>query len=523
MKIKRFLLPSLIGIISTIATLLSLLVRFGFNIEEITSTKYIWFKVVLNIAIVLVAVYLSDLYKWTVIRNKKEYLFKLFQSFVISIIIYALIYAMFPELTTGRGIFAITISILFLLLLFLPNFYRFLMRVGAFTEKIIILGTGKIAETIAKEILNKEELGYKLIGMVSPVEEEKMILHGNIKIKSSDPKSNQLFEVPLLGGYKDIQEGVKRLGVEQIVIALEERRVPSERRKGERRKGERRRVNIPLSYLNLPEDRRRRCDLAPFDRRGKDRRIGERRSEKGMMDRGSYMMELLKLKVSGVRVIEGARFFENLSGKVFIDFLTPSWFLFNEGFEINKISLFIKDIFEKVFSIAVLVLLSPIFVLTAIAILIESGPPLFYVQVRCGKNGIPFRLIKFRSMSSDVHDGAGDEEGRVTLVGRVIRRYRIDEIPQLLNIIKGDMSLVGPRPEQPHFIEKFRRDIPFYDLRFMVKPGMTGWAQVMYPSAKAEDAKEKLQYDLFYIKNFNIFNDFIIIVETLKVLFLGRR
>jgi sugar transferase (PEP-CTERM system associated) len=232
--------------------------------------------------------------------------------------------------------------------------------------------------------------------------------------------------------------------------------------------------------------------------------------------------------MAGVRVEDATTTYERVTGKILIDDLRPSWLIFSEGFRVSRPVRWIKRTIDLIFSLALALLSFPFMVLTAIAVAIESGRPVLYCQERVGENGKTFTLCKFRSMRLDAEKGgtpmwatAGDT--RVTRVGRIIRATRLDELPQLWNVLKGDMSFVGPRPERPYFVAELAKDIPFYQQRHAVKPGLTGWAQVKYRyGSSLEDAMEKLRYDLYYIKHLSIFFDLTIVFDTVKVVLFRK-
>jgi sugar transferase (PEP-CTERM system associated) len=211
-----------------------------------------------------------------------------------------------------------------------------------------------------------------------------------------------------------------------------------------------------------------------------------------------------------------------------VDSLKASWLIYGEGFHQDWFRTAVKRAFDIVVSLVLLVLALPVLAVTAAAILLESGTPVLYRQERVGRGGISFTLLKFRSMRIDAEgDGAARwadrDDDRVTRVGRFIRRTRIDELPQLWNVLGGEMSFVGPRPERPCFVTELTRAIPFYAVRQSVKPGITGWAQVRYTyAASVEDAERKLRYDLYYVKNHSLFLDLVILVQTVRVVLLGR-
>jgi sugar transferase (PEP-CTERM system associated) len=239
------------------------------------------------------------------------------------------------------------------------------------------------------------------------------------------------------------------------------------------------------------------------------------------------LRELLDCKLYGVRVLDLATHFEQFIGQIRLDSLKASYLIFGSGFRQTFMRNAVKRVFDLVCSIILLTLAAPVMAVATIAIVVESGFPIFYRQERTGLDGKPFNVIKFRSMRTDAEkDGpkwATSGDSRVTRVGRIIRKLRVDELPQLISVLKGDMSLVGPRPERQHFIDKLTPVIPFYMVRHSVKPGVTGWAQVRYPyGASIEDAAQKLQYDLYYVKNHTLFLDMVILFETVGVVLSGK-
>ena len=242
------------------------------------------------------------------------------------------------------------------------------------------------------------------------------------------------------------------------------------------------------------------------------------------------LKDLLDCRLAGIEVIELASFFERETGKVYLDILIPSWMIFGSGFRRDFIRRYSETAFDVVASFALLLLALPIMALTVLAIKLEEGlsAPVLYGQPRVGYAGKVFRVLKFRSMRVDAEkDGrarwATANDDRVTRVGRFIRKVRIDELPQLFNVLTGRMSFVGPRPERPEFVKQLNESIPYYDVRHAVKPGITGWAQLCYPyGASEQDATEKLQYDLYYVKNHSLVFDILILLQTVEVILFGK-
>jgi sugar transferase (PEP-CTERM system associated) len=238
--------------------------------------------------------------------------------------------------------------------------------------------------------------------------------------------------------------------------------------------------------------------------------------------------EILDCKMSGTMVLDLLSFFEKETSRIKLDVLHPSWIFFSDGFRLSGLAQ--KRGLDFLAGASIFLLTWPLMLLVALAILVESkgkGPILFH-QVRVGLNGEPFRVHKFRSMRTDAEaDGvarwATKDDDRITRVGAVIRKTRLDELPQVFNVLLGEMSLVGPRPERPEFVEELTKEIPFYAERHRVKPGLTGWAQLSYPyGATTEDARNKLEFDLYYVKNASAFLDLIILLETVEVVLWGK-
>ena len=240
------------------------------------------------------------------------------------------------------------------------------------------------------------------------------------------------------------------------------------------------------------------------------------------------LRELLDCKLSGIRVYDMSTHFEQHLGQIPLDSLNASWLIFGGGFRQDLLRRLVKRSFDIACSLVLLLLSLPVMLLAALAIAWESGLPILYQQERVGHNNRSFRFFKFRSMCTDAEkDGrpqwASVNDARVTRVGKVIRKLRIDELPQLISVLKGDMSLVGPRPERPFFVEQLTAEIPFYAVRHSLKPGVTGWAQVRYSyGACKDDAVRKLQYDLYYVKNHSLFLDLKILLSTVAVVLTGK-
>ena len=249
---------------------------------------------------------------------------------------------------------------------------------------------------------------------------------------------------------------------------------------------------------------------------------------------GDYAARMLaeydrNMRALGVRILGCvSHFYERELKKVKLDLVHPSWIVFSEGFQASRRQQWTKRIVDLTLGLFLLIITLPFMVFTAIAILLETGRPVIYSQTRVGLLGREFRIFKFRSMRQDAEkDGkaqwASANDSRVTRVGAFIRNTRLDELPQIYNVIRGDMSIVGPRPERPEFVSELREKIPYYDTRHYVRPGLMGWAQLKYPyGASVEDARGKLEYDLYYSKNRSLLMDFLIMIQTAEVVLLGK-
>jgi sugar transferase (PEP-CTERM system associated) len=238
--------------------------------------------------------------------------------------------------------------------------------------------------------------------------------------------------------------------------------------------------------------------------------------------------ELLRCRLQGVEISEGESLYERVTGKIAVEAMRPSYLIFNRGFLQNPGARALKRAVDVVQALVVLFLTWPLMVLTAIAVRLDSPGPILFRQERTGQHGQPFTLMKFRSMRADAEARTGpvwaqEDDPRITRTGRFLRKTRLDELPQLFNVLAGSMSMVGPRPERPHFVGELVKQIPYYDQRHIAKPGLTGWAQINYPYGNTiEDAVQKLQYDLFYAKHQSLVFDLSILFTTIKTVVLRR-
>ena len=423
--------------------------------DLIVSERALIMKTLLIAAVCQMCLYYNDLYDLNITDSYQELFIRLLQALGASSILLAIIYFLFPVCIIGRGIFILSICFVVSFIVLWRIAYTHVLNRGLFDKKIILLGSGELAQNIAKEIGENRDCGYQVAAVViSKGYPGECIVNAPVNICKD--------------GYDDLCNDAKAMGIDKIVVAIEERR------------------------------------------------------------NGFPIRQLLQCRVDGIEVIEGTTFFEMLTGKLIVEKINPSWFIFSEGFRKSWLRIVMKRTGDLLLSIIMLIFLAPILALVAILIKLDSRGPVFFSQERVGQNRKSYMVHKFRSMVQDAEKKSGPvwaqaNDSRVTRIGKFIRKWRIDEFPQLFNVIKGEMSFVGPRPEREFFVKALEEAIPYYGERFSVKPGVTGWAQVCYPyGASVEDAKEKLNYDLFYIKNMTIFMDIMVIMRTVKTVLFGE-
>jgi sugar transferase (PEP-CTERM system associated) len=396
--------------------------------------------------------YYSDLYDLTLVHSKTELVVRVLQGAGAAAIVLAVVTALIPALIIGHGILITSLCMLLVAVPIGRLAFDGLAHGPHLEERILILGSGRIARTLARQIFSQHDFAYRIVGFVEAEEDQ-------ARGPGADPLS--------LGTAADLPALIKRHQIDRVIVGL-------------------------------------------TDRRGR-----------------MPIRELLQAKLSGVRVEEAATTYERITGKILLDDLKPSWFIFSDGCRAARGTRLVKRALDVILASIGLLCALPLMLLTAIAVRLDSPGPILYRQDRVGENGRVFTLSKFRSMRIDAEQGtpiwATEGDDRVTRVGRFIRLTRLDELPQLWNVLRGNMSFVGPRPERPYFVEQLARANPFYTERHLVKPGVTGWAQVRYRyGASVEDALEKLQYDLYYIKHLSIVFDLTIVADTVKVILSGK-
>jgi sugar transferase (PEP-CTERM system associated) len=399
------------------------------------------FALTLQLAMVGVGSYTVD-----ALRSMRIAAARLMVAVSLGVILLALVFFLLPSVTFWRS------NLLYAMLFALGSLFAVRLALGktlgsdAFKRRVLVLGAGPRAARL-EALAAIEGASFTIAGYVG-------MNDGATAVTAAVNRAD----------IRNLTDHVVRLGVSEVVLALEERRNA-----------------LPLS-------------------------------------------DLLRIKTTGVHVNDISSFLERETGRVDLDSLNPSWLIFSDGFSAGRrISAAGKRLFDIVVSALILILFAPVILLTALLVKLESRGPAFYRQRRVGLYGQPFEILKVRSMRQDAEVGgkavwAQKDDPRVTRIGSVIRKLRIDELPQAWTVLKGEMSFVGPRPERPQFVSDLEARLPFYAERHVVKPGITGWAQINYPyGASIEDARQKLEYDLYYAKNYTPFLDLLILLQTVRV------
>lgn len=403
-------------------------------------------QAVIFATVFILTMFALGLYNKDQIRDLGTVLTRLLFSIFFGFIVLALLFYVYPDFQIWRSALAIASVVGVSGIMVIRWVYLKSADLNAFKRRILVLGVGEKAARI-EELEYDKTRGFVCVGFVPLSDKQTRISAGRN-----------------IWGNMSLSDLVREQGIEEIVVAIDERR-------------------------------------------------------------GGFPVDaLLECKLEGIVISDYSTFWERETGRVDLDSLHPSWLIFSDGFVGGWVRSLVKRQFDILASLLLLVFSLPVMLLTAAVIGLESPGGIFYRQERVGLNGKTFMLLKFRSMRSDAEkDGvprwAAVDDARVTRVGSFIRKTRIDEIPQIFNVLHGEMSFIGPRPERPFFVEELRGTIPYYFERHRVKPGISGWAQLNYPyGASIEDAKEKFQYDLYYIKNYSLFLDLIVVIQTARVI-----
>lgn len=454
LKVPIVLLALIEGSLFIFAPYLAAAIRFGSAASErATATGDLWPTAVLFSIFAILSLFAVGLYTTRQRAGTAGMVFRVVAGILNAAALSALVYYVFPTLTIGRGMLAITAGIAAICSITVRLLFENILDQDMFKRRVLVYGAGQRVSSLLELRRRSDRRGFRLVGYMAT-------------------EGDQLLVPPehLITRPTDLFEWVNQNPVDEIVVAMDDRR------------------------------------------------------------QGFPMHELLECRVAGIEVVELPSFLERETGKVRLDVLNPSWIIFGEGFRASMTLRALERAFDVVASSGLLLLSAPFMALATLAIKLEDGlnAPIFYRQRRVGRHGEVFDVLKFRSMCVDAESAgkaqwATANDPRVTKAGAIMRKTRIDELPQLLTVLKGDMSFVGPRPERPEFVENLEQKIPYYRERHTVKPGITGWAQLCYPYGSSEkDALEKLQYDLYYVKNRSLLFDLAILVQTVEVVLWGK-
>jgi sugar transferase (PEP-CTERM system associated) len=416
-------------------------------------------KILVVSAAIVICMYYFNLYDLSILGNRREMLIRVVQMLGTVYGVFVLLYYFYPPLELGRGILLVGLFFVATLLVCWRNLFALMNNFTDFADRAVIFGEGSLAQLIQQECASRPECGIRIVGSVLPV--------GNDRSAPMADRNSSLRDIPQNDANDILLGALKTYRANRVVIAMNERR-----------------GKLPVELL-------------------------------------------LGMKCRGVQVQDGVDVYEMITGKVPIESVRLASLLFSSGCYASRFHLIYKRFASIAISIVGLLVSLPLLPLIVLAIKVTSVGPFLYRQERVGRDNVVFRCYKFRTMRADAEADTGptwalDDDPRITRVGKFLRMARLDEIPQLWNVLRGEMSLVGPRPERPEFVNDLTCTIPYYSLRHSVRPGITGWAQIRYRYGNTvEDAKEKLRYDLFYIKNMSVGLDVLIFLNTIKVIILG--
>lgn len=447
--------PLLEALILYFSVYLGVYLRIGSDPEQIYSHNIasIWPEALTFAIVMLLAMTGTGLYNQWLRERLEGIIVRLVLAFAAGTMVLVAIYYLFVDVGLGRGILALALMSSFIGVVILRAFMGKLLDEPQNLRRVLVLGTGRNAESIIHLRRRSDLLGLQIVGFV-PVKQD----------VSRVPEERQL------NPDDELSDWIARQSIDEVVVA--------------------------------PDERRQNLDMA----------------------------QLMTCRASGLTVTDFNTFLERETGCLNLNNMTPGWFAFSNGVRSPLAGDRLKRLFDITASLVVLVLSSPLILGAALALWIESrgAAPILFRQRRVGLNGRVFDVYKFRSMCVDAEKPgearwAEKNDPRVTRVGAVLRRFRIDELPQLFNVLRGEMSFVGPRPERPEFVDELAESCPHYSDRHRVKPGLTGWAQIRYAyGASKDDAFKKLQYDLYYVKNRNLFFDLVILLQTAEAVLWGR-
>lgn len=453
------------------------------------------------IMVCVVSLYYYDLYDMQIVRRRSMLLVGLLQALGTACIVLAFLYYLAPDLSFGRSVAAIAAPIIVAVVLGWRLLVYASFAVLRRNERILIVGTGPAGISLAEEVSARPELGLHIVGFLhesdSPID--------NVRMPSP---AGFVMSLRYGNGHRAELESLTRHAAAHSDVAV----LMAEEKEGTVHS------ELPCPILGPVADV---AHLAVAHR--VDRIILSLTERRGAMP----VRELLHLKFLGIKVEEVHSIYERITGRILVEHLSPSWLIFSDGFHKAPALMAGKRLFDVAVAGLALLISTPLMAAIALAIFFESGAPVLFRQNRVGQNGKIFSMLKFRSMQNEPADHGPQwtksSDRRITRVGRFIRKFRLDELPQLVNVLRGQMSLVGPRPEQPAFVEMLEQEIPYYGQRHTLRPGITGWAQVKYGyGGSVEETRTKLEHELFYIKHLSLALDLAIVFETGKVLLSGR-
>lgn len=458
-----YLVSFLVGesLLMALGPILAVYLRLGTSAELFTF-RYSWYRLLLVPVILQITFYYSDLHNFRIARPFIWTVARATQAMAVGTLALAVIYYFLPRLLLGRGVLFLSFFITTILVLLWRGLYGWALRQRLLASRLLILGSGSLADSIIDELVSRSDNVYNVVCLVDmnpPVEQG-----GQPNLMSAWA---QLLRADLRRSPDELGGLARYLQVDMVVVAMDEKR-----------------QRMPLE-------------------------------------------QLLQCRLLGVPVVTGEDFFEQIAGRILADRISASWLIFSHGFTTNRLRRFTKRAMDISLSLLGLLCTLPLSLLIAVAIKIDSRGPVIFSQEREGQYGRRFMMLKFRSMVANAEKQTGpvwaeEDDPRMTRVGRLMRRTRLDEIPQMYNVLTGDMSFVGPRPERPHFIAQLAQQLPYYRERLQVKPGITGWAQVCYPYGSSVAATlEKLNYDLYYIKHSSLSMDVMILIQTVKIMLFG--
>jgi len=456
--------------------------------------------------IVLLFSHWFDLYDTSLLGATWDQIFRILFVLGFAAIGLEVVGVLFPQFLPRRSLLTGIIILIFTLFLW-RSAYSWIVQQPYFRERVYVLGTGDRAQRLVNGLRQRSGLGIEVVGWTGDIEGEWM----------RDFDASHLRTSALVAGEYPLTRESEPFHLATSVLESGDHRSTRE--------------SMATELATFPESENRLTrETVASHLVSSVKELGVHRVIVAMPDRRGTLPveELLDLRLKGVKVEEATSWLERLTGRIEVEQLNPSWLIFAEGFRFSTFNRMLRRFLNFTAALIGLIFALPILPFVALAVKFSSPGPILYHQKRVGRGGVVFYCYKFRTMRQDAEADTGatwatDNDPRITRVGKYLRTFRLDEIPQLWCVLKGDMHFVGPRPERPEFVESLSKQIRYYGVRHTVRPGITGWAQVQYRYGNtAEDAREKLQHDLFYIKNASVGLDFWIVFQTVKIVLLGR-